>query len=157
MESLFAYGTLMCEDIMRDVAGCLPAHAPATLKGYRRWTVKGEQYPGLAPDPEGRVEGVLYRDVSASAWERLDRFEGEMYARRMVLVELDDGRTVDAEAYIVKPECAGRLEDSEWDLAEFLRNGKAAFRRGYKGYQSINGRIAVYRQGAEDAEESSEM
>jgi len=33
MENLFVYGTLMCEDIMRDVSGCDLGRAGATLEG----------------------------------------------------------------------------------------------------------------------------
>ena len=35
--------------------------------------------------------GVVYRKINASAWDRLDRFEGEMYARLVVRIELIDG------------------------------------------------------------------
>lgn len=38
-DSSFAYGTLMCEDIMREVSGIRPSHVPGTLKGYRRRSV----------------------------------------------------------------------------------------------------------------------
>jgi len=79
MEHLFAYGTLMCDSIMREVSGFdLPA-VPGTLKGYCRRSVKGELYPAIMPYRGGCVEGVIYRCVPGLAWERLDRFEGEMY------------------------------------------------------------------------------
>ena len=47
MTHLFAYGTLMCEDIMQEVSGCLPEHRRGFLKGYVRRRVKGQAYPGL--------------------------------------------------------------------------------------------------------------
>ena len=56
MENLFAYGTLMCEDIMQDVAGCRLSCVPAELRGYSRRRVRGEHYPALV---EGRpAEGA---------------------------------------------------------------------------------------------------
>jgi len=88
MRNLFVYGTLMCEDIMEDVAGCLPVRLPGRLSGYERRVVKGEQYPGLVPGAAGRVDGLVYRDVPGFAWARLDSFEGDMYQRKPVLVEL---------------------------------------------------------------------
>jgi len=57
MTHLFAYGTLMCEDIMQEVSGCLPEHQRAVLKGYVRRRVKGQVYPGLLQREANRVDG----------------------------------------------------------------------------------------------------
>jgi len=137
IENLFAYGTLMCDDIMREVAGCRLSHGTGTLKGYRRRSVKGEYYPALVAAEGGCVDGVVYHNVPASAWDRLDRFEGELYERRRVQIELDDGTSLNAAAYVVKPEYLDRLEPSEWDYAEFLRSGKARFQKYYKGFRTL--------------------
>ncbi len=138
MENLFAYGTLMCEDIMEEVSGCRLAPAPAVLPGYSRRCVKGESYPGLLADQDGHVEGVLYRNIPVSAWQRLDRFEGEMYARQVVQVSLRDGEALTASTYVVRPEFSHRLSQSEWNFAEFLRSGKRAFQSQYKGFESLH-------------------
>jgi gamma-glutamylcyclotransferase (GGCT)/AIG2-like uncharacterized protein YtfP len=137
MRNLFAYGTLMCEDIMREVAGCLPACVPGTLPGYARRAVKGQHYPGLVLHAAGRVDGVLYRDVPGFAWARLDSFEGDMYRRRCVQVDLGDGARLAAETYVVRPRFVARLDVVEWDFAEFLRSGKTKFCRDYRGYASL--------------------
>jgi gamma-glutamylcyclotransferase (GGCT)/AIG2-like uncharacterized protein YtfP len=139
MTHLFAYGTLMCEDIMQEVSGCLLKHRRGVLKGYVRQRVKGQVYPGLLQREANRVDGVVYLNVPASAWERLDRFEGEMYARRTVSIEMDSGGRLAAETYIVRPEYVDRLEEAEWDFSEFLNSGKSKFRAGYVGYHSIAG------------------
>jgi len=139
MTHLFAYGTLMCEDIMQEVSSCLPEHRRGVLKGYARQRVKGQVYPGLLQREGNRVDGVVYLNVPASAWERLDRFEGEMYARRTVSIEMDSGGWLTAETYIVRPEYVDRLEEDEWDFSEFLSSGKSKFRAGYVGYHSIAG------------------
>jgi gamma-glutamylcyclotransferase (GGCT)/AIG2-like uncharacterized protein YtfP len=136
-KNLFAYGTLMCEDIMREVSGCRLSYVSGTLRGYRRRSVRGETYPALIPHEKGRVEGVVYRKVPDSAWERLDGFEGEMYARQVVQIELEDGTRLPAATYVVKPEFVGHLDQSDWDFAEFLQNGKESFQRHYKGYRSL--------------------
>ena len=138
MRHLFAYGSLMCADIMREVAGCDLPGAEAVLHGYRRVVVRGEQYPGLVPADGKSVKGVVYRDVPSSAWDRLDRFEGEMYIRQSVQVSLKHGGIVRADAYVVRPEFRDRLEDSDWAFDEFLRNGKARFQRYYRGYRSLD-------------------
>jgi gamma-glutamylcyclotransferase (GGCT)/AIG2-like uncharacterized protein YtfP len=137
MKNLFAYGTLMCDDIMGEVSGFRLSHTTGTLKGYTRRAVKGEHYPALLPDDKDRVEGVAYLDVPESAWHRLDRFEGEMYERLRVEITLGSGATLHAETYVVKPEFLIRLEPHGWDFAEFLGTGKTSFQRHYRGYRSL--------------------
>jgi len=137
MENLFAYGTLMCEDIMAEVSGCRLSHMPGTLSGYSRRPVRKEHYPAIVKEDKGRVRGVIYQNVPESAWDRLDRFEGEMYARRRVQMELTDGATLQAEAYVIQPAYAHLLEACEWNFDDFLRNGKARFMKNYKGYASL--------------------
>jgi gamma-glutamylcyclotransferase (GGCT)/AIG2-like uncharacterized protein YtfP len=137
MEHLFAYGTLMCEDIMREISGFRLSHEKGILKGYSRRSVKGEHYPALVPDETGRVEGILYRDIPDSAWERLDRFEGEMYERRLVQVGLNSGTILFAATYVARPAFLDQLDKSDWDFSDFIRNGKAIFQKHYKGYRSL--------------------
>jgi gamma-glutamylcyclotransferase (GGCT)/AIG2-like uncharacterized protein YtfP len=137
MEHLFAYGTLLCPEIMNEVAGSSPASAPATLRGYCRRAVRGEEYPAILPDPLGSVAGVLYRDLPAAAWERLDRFEGEMYERLPVQVKLQGGSMASASAYVVRPAFLSLLDAGDWDYDEFLRQGKNVFQRRYRGYRFL--------------------
>lgn len=137
MENLFAYGTLMCDDIMAEVAGECMSAVPATLRGYRRLRVKDAHYPALVPDAESRVEGVVYCDVSESAWARLDRFEGEMYSRESVQVELADGSAVAAATYVVHGDFTSCLDETEWDFAAFLDSDKESFCKSYEGYRAL--------------------
>jgi gamma-glutamylcyclotransferase (GGCT)/AIG2-like uncharacterized protein YtfP len=135
--NLFAYGTLMCEDIMEEVSGHCLSSTPGMLKDFSRRPVKGEHYPGLVPDRKGTVEGVVYLDLPDGAWGRLDRFEGQMYRRQVVQVELNDGTILPAATYVVRPRFRHQLTQSGWDVAEFLRNGKKHFQRYYRGYGSL--------------------
>jgi gamma-glutamylcyclotransferase (GGCT)/AIG2-like uncharacterized protein YtfP len=138
MQDLFAYGTLMCADIMRAVSGCPePAGSPGRLRDHCRLCVRGEHYPGLVPRPGASVEGIVYRAVPADAWARLDRFEGDMYVRAGVDVELADASIRRVQTYLVRPELAACLEDRVWELEVFLRHGKAAFDSAYPGYAAI--------------------
>ncbi len=135
--NLFAYGTLMCDDIMYEVSGYHLPGEPGTLKGYSRRSVTGENYPAIMPDREAAVEGITYRNVPGSAWHRLDRFEGEMYERRHVTVILNDRTELSAETYIIHPEYLEHLDQSGWDFDDFIRKGKASFQRNYKGYHLL--------------------
>ena len=124
---------------MQEASGCLPEHRRGVLEGYTRLGVRDHVYPGLLQRESNRVDGVVYLDVPASAYERLDRFEGEMYARLTVSIEMDSGGQLTAETYIVRPEYVDGLEEAEWDFSEFLSSGKSKFRAGYVGYHSIAG------------------
>jgi gamma-glutamylcyclotransferase (GGCT)/AIG2-like uncharacterized protein YtfP len=137
MGHLFAYGTLMCNDIMEEIVGSHLFPVSATLRGYRRMRVKGEHYPALVPDAEQHVEGIVYLNISGASWDRLDQFEGEMYSRKMVQVELNDGHTIPAETYVARAEFMDYLVDAKWDFSEFLRKNKGSFRRSYKGYRAL--------------------
>ncbi len=135
--NLFAYGTLMCEDIMAEVSGCRLSFVTGTLKGFCRRAVKGEQFPALIPDGTGIVDGIIYLDLPDKAWERLDRFEGRMYDRRKVEVVFDDGTVLPTATYVVHSGYEDRLEPHEWDFERFLLNGKARFQKGYRGYRHL--------------------
>lgn len=137
MRHLFAYGTLMCNDIMAEISGLNLSRVSAVLRGYRRICVKGEHYPALVLYPEGYVEGFVYLNVPDQTWPRLDRFEGEMYSRGPVQVESRNGDILSAETYIARTEFMDCLLDIEWDFEEFLRNHKESFRSSYKGYRAL--------------------
>ena len=135
--NLFAYGTLMCTEIMQQVAGCLPAQLPATLAGYRRSRLRGEEYPAIVGQQGAVVQGVVYLEVPQEAWRRLDRFEGEMYARRPVLVDGAEGKSLAADTYVIRPEFARLLLPAEWSYAEFLRTGRKRFAADYAGFAAL--------------------
>lgn len=129
MEHFFAYGTLMCADLMQQVTGRHWDGAPALLKGYYRRAVTGEKYPALMPGKDGLVKGIVYRDVPDAIWERLDRFEGKMYTRHPVLVTQRDGTELAAVVYVIRPEFLDCLAAHDWDYAGFLRDDKAGIQQ----------------------------
>ena len=137
MNNLFTYGTLMCEEIMQEVSGSRLPRAEALLKGFRRRRVRDEEYPGIVPCKGGLVRGVVYRDIPQEAWDRLDRFEGNLYTRHAVCVWLEGSRRLQAQTYVICPEHRDVLTGYDWSFETFLRRGKARFRNSYKGYSHI--------------------
>lgn len=133
----FTYGTLMCADIMSTVGGCSVTGEPATLAGFARRAVRDEDYPGIRPDADASVEGVLYRDIDTTALARLDAFEGEQYRRETVEVTLADGSCVTADTYVIKAEYAALLLPVDWDFDAFLAAGKSRFQSRYMGFSRI--------------------
>ena len=135
---LFTYGSLMCEDIMTEVAGTRLLCEAAMLHGYRRFLVKDEQYPGVVAAVGGVVAGIVYHGIDAANWQRLDRFEGEMYERQQVRVCYTDGSEAEVDCYLFRPEFSHRLTTTEWDFAAFLQGGKTLFQHQYSGFKAID-------------------
>jgi gamma-glutamylcyclotransferase (GGCT)/AIG2-like uncharacterized protein YtfP len=137
MTNIFAYGTLMCDDIMREVAGLQLSFTQGILNNYQRYTVKNEIYPALIPAEYSRVIGIIYYDISNAAWDRLDRFEGEMYVRQKVNVLVNNKEMISAVTYVLKPEFSHYITDIIWDYEKFLKNGKERFLNYYNGFKLI--------------------
>lgn len=133
---LFVYGSLMSPPVWtRLVAGAHP-RVVASLRGYRRFCVRGESYPGItaaavAPfGPAGetdRVAGCLYRGLTPAELAVLDRFEGPDYRRSRVAVELvgPPPGVAPAWTYVYLP--IERLEPRPWDAVAFERDRLARF------------------------------
>ncbi len=133
----FTYGTLMCREIMDEVCAQRFQAVSGTVFGVKRLSVRDEPYPGLVLHDVGQVEGVLYLDVSQSAWLRLDHFEGEMYQRHSVQVALADGRVLDAETYLIRPDFISCLEANPWSFEAFLVEHKQRFQNEYRSDDSL--------------------
>jgi gamma-glutamylcyclotransferase (GGCT)/AIG2-like uncharacterized protein YtfP len=138
MHKLFTYGSLMCEDIMSAVVGGPLPCQPAILPDFQRLTMKDEQYPGVVPLSGGRVEGIVYQGIEEQGWNRLDRFEGEIYSRNRVVIRYpeDDGEETVC-CYVVKPEYRQLLTTTPWDFKAFLQHGKKIFQTRYLGFKDI--------------------
>jgi hypothetical protein len=127
----------------RVVAGSYRS-LPATLRGFRRQRVRGEDYPALeqapgaaAADAPAAVDGVLYLDVAAADLATLDRFEGADYRRIEVPVVLRQdapggppaGSALLADTYLFV--AAHKVEPAAWDPVEFERERIGRFLREY--------------------------
>jgi len=91
-------------------------------------------YPAITPERNGAVDGLLYLDLPAEAWPRLNAFEDKIYYRSPVKVTLADGSTLAAETYILRPEHLDRLGESEWSYAEFLATARERFELDYVNF-----------------------
>lgn len=130
----FTYGSLMCEDIMSRVCDASVRGEAASLLDHARHPVRDEDYPGMVAMAGHAVSGVLYRDLPAKAWVRLDEFEGGMYQRCSVSVKLGNGDQVEAWAYLFRPAYRHLLLPGEWDFQRFLAEGKLRFELNYMGF-----------------------
>ena len=124
MNALFAYGTLLFPDVLRLVAGRSLVGEPCALDRFVRRRVIGEIFPAIVEGDDGdRVSGILYIGLDQRAWERLDRFEGELYERREVTL---DGQRA-AFTYVLGSRGVIVSAPEPWDPEAFARDHLDAF------------------------------
>lgn len=109
----------------------------AILKGYARFTIKGESFPGIIPVTDKSTEGILYFNVDEPSLERLDIFEGDLYQRTPIQAETQGGKILNAETYVIKPEHRDYLSLQKWDVEEFVQNSLEAFLNTYQGFTKM--------------------
>ena len=132
---IFVYGTLLIPSVMYAVTAREFRSIKAILRGYARFTVKGESYPGIIPASDAVTEGVVYFDVDESSLERLDVFEGDLYQRTPILAEIKGEEMISAEAYVIKSRFSGYLSSKEWNAKEFAQKHLKAFLETYSGFK----------------------
>ena len=117
---LFAYGTLRFAPVMRAVGGRLPRASEATLADHACYLARHGRFPGLVPAAGESTGGRLWLDVDATLLRRLDRFEGELYARQALSVR-SGGRSEPAWVYVLAPAHRSLLGESRFDAERFER------------------------------------
>jgi gamma-glutamylcyclotransferase (GGCT)/AIG2-like uncharacterized protein YtfP len=133
--NLFVYGTLMIPTVMYAVTGRKFHFVNAILRGYARYTVKGESYPGIVPVINAVTKGIIYLDVDELSFKRLDEFEGDLYQRTPITAGTEKGEIFNAETYIIKPKYRNCLCSTEWNAKEFSQNHLETFLKTYSGFQ----------------------
>ena len=99
----------------------------ARLDGWSRHAIRGKTYPAAVPAIGACVEGVLWLDLDEDAMRRLDRFEGDEYARDPVLVTVPGGERVSAHVYRWRDTAS--VLPTDWSSDEFERQHLADFFR----------------------------
>jgi gamma-glutamylcyclotransferase (GGCT)/AIG2-like uncharacterized protein YtfP len=135
--NVFTYGSLMIPSVMAAVTGKHFQVMKACLREYARFKVKGESYPGIIYKTGAATDGVVHRDVDDLSLNLLDDFEGELYKRISVPVEVDQSGALIAETYVVSPEHLHRLSSVPWDVDKFKKENLQEFLRSYKGFSLL--------------------
>lgn len=120
MDAVFTYGTLEIPQVMKAVTGLLYQSRPAVFKGYARFLVKGEIFPGVIRDDEEETLGTLYLAVNGDSLLLIDCYEGSIYQRRAEEVRTLDGEWVTAWVYVIPETRSDLLEYTRWNKEEFV-------------------------------------
>ena len=127
---LFAYGTLEIPAVMYAVTGQHHPAEAAVLTGYRRYLLANKHYPGIVPQLNADVKGMLYRNLSPQIWQRLDRYEDDFYQRQQVTVLSRRGELIEAWTYIVPMAYQHLLSQISWDRRYFTKHRLRRFLAG---------------------------
>ena len=109
---IFTYGSLMFSEVWQRVVAGSYASDSATLRGYRRYAVKHDTYPGIIAQTNGAVTGLIYYNVSSPDVTALDHFEGDQYRRIEVDATAPDGTTRLVQTYLMLN--PADLSDQPW-------------------------------------------
>src|SRR4051794_18217365 len=121
---VFTYGTLMFPEVWGVVVGRQFESVEGSAAGYAIFRVRDAVFPGIvAAADESTVSGVVYLDVDLPSLQRLDAFEDAFYERRAIPVDCDDGRRLEAEAYVVPEANRHVLTDESWGRERFVASG----------------------------------
>ncbi len=116
---LFSYGTLQFPEVLLAVTGCHLEGDKAILDDYACYTVKGKVYPGITPERDASVEGVVYTGIGEVHFKKLDRFEGDLYERVRVCVTDTEGNPLQAWTYAIKDALRDQLTPAPWSKEDF--------------------------------------
>ena len=120
---------------------------PAILHHYQRHRVRGADYPAVIPAANASVRGTYVTGLSRFDIAKLDIFEGAEYRRSNVKIrvldvvgDLDGKGNVEGEEEVEVQTyvwIAGqrRLEEREWDFAEFRREKMRRWVGGREEYE----------------------
>ncbi|KAM0890917.1 hypothetical protein ACQ4PT_026701 [Festuca glaucescens] len=61
--SVFVYGTLMSEEVVRVLLGRVPPSSPALLPNHQRFSIRGRVYPAILPVDGNEVSGREWKKV----------------------------------------------------------------------------------------------
>lgn len=127
----FAYGSCMCPvDLKRSLGESTHAYVigTATLRGYRlgfHYYSPKRQCGALdvLPDPQGEVQGVLYR-LPWRLSDRLDRREGVHrgdYRRESIAIQSGEQQYVGVRTYVVVQKTPVEIAPNDWYFNVVLR------------------------------------
>jgi len=112
----------MLTDVMQSVARCRLQPKSALLHDYTCYRVRDAVYPGIVYEPGGLVFGVVYSGLDQQQLSVLDKYEGEIFRRKMVSAHMQDGTSVPAWSYVIADEYRRRLSDEPWDIQDLVND-----------------------------------
>ena len=123
----------MFREIMEAVADQQGLRSePESLEAWERFAIREASYPAACPSrPDASIQGILWFDLSESAWKRLDAFEGQAYRRVIVEVKTEVGTHL---AWVYEFLDQALMLSRDWDEAGFRAQHLASFFQQHGGH-----------------------
>ena len=115
VNNLFAYGTLMIEDVFNKFSKHPIQKSNGYLIGYECRQLNNRIYPGIIIG-QGIVNGIIYHQLTQEDFLNLDAYEGEEYSREKVLINKSATEQISAWCYLYKKEFFNNLLIDRWSL-----------------------------------------
>ncbi len=132
MICLFTYGTLMHAEIWKAIIQRECSSSRILLQHYTCRQLKDRHYPGMIPQIDSKVQGILYHDLTMEEIRQLDVFEGYEYTRiRLTALENEVCSTVFTYLYTAD---RSNIKSEEWDYVYFVKNDLEDFRDRFTGW-----------------------
>jgi gamma-glutamylcyclotransferase (GGCT)/AIG2-like uncharacterized protein YtfP len=113
--AVFAYGTLIFQEILQAVIGRGYCGMEVHLHDYARYRIRGCVYPAIIRQTGASVPGLLYKGLDKADLHRLDDYESDFYERREVQVEAGPKENIHAWAYIIPEKNRHVLLNKSWN------------------------------------------
>uniref|UniRef100_A0A9I9E8S5 Putative gamma-glutamylcyclotransferase n=1 Tax=Cucumis melo TaxID=3656 RepID=A0A9I9E8S5_CUCME len=127
LHTVFVYGSLMADEVLRILLKRTPQSSDALLNGYQRLSIKRRVYPAIIPVDSKKVSGKILSGIKDFEMDILDAFEAVEYKRITVEVSLMDGlEKLLAYAYVWGNEKDPNLY-GDWDFEEWKRDYLEAY------------------------------
>ena len=118
--TLFVYGTLEIDEVLREVTGQSYPTIPAVLHGYARYMLRGRLYPGIVAQPGASTPGSLLMGLDEVALRRIDEYEGDGYRRSELVVATARGMRA-TQGYVIPWRMRHLLTGARWDRDRYAR------------------------------------
>ncbi|MBN1821227.1 MAG: gamma-glutamylcyclotransferase [Prolixibacteraceae bacterium] len=120
MVNLFVYGTLMFPEIVKRLTGKSFISEPAVLKGFRRYSVKGCDYPAIVKEAGFEINGLLLLQVEDKSLQIITDFEEHQFKIKKITV-ICGNKNVDAVTFIWNDD-PNLLKNKDWNINNFRNN-----------------------------------
>ncbi|HKI88295.1 MAG TPA: gamma-glutamylcyclotransferase family protein [Draconibacterium sp.] len=117
MPHIFVYGSLLFPELLTALTGNSFIYSPAILYGFKRFRVKGCDFPAIIEETRSKTEGLLIENVDEKSMEILSFFEGDEYREEKVTIFISD-KEITAITFIWGAD-KSLLVNRDWDANEF--------------------------------------
>ncbi|MCY1722681.1 gamma-glutamylcyclotransferase [Prolixibacteraceae bacterium Z1-6] len=117
MKNLFVYGSLLFPEILEGLTGKLFKTSDAILHGFKRYAVKGADYPAIVENTSSKVKGKIVSGVDEKSMQTITYYEGDQYDIVPLKIVFEND-VIETFVFVWNLE-QDDLETQDWDAKRF--------------------------------------